>query len=94
LDTNVPCPIHFTEDELRAHAQDSDGWNEVQDFWDSVDGLVARDGWTSHETYDEAVAMFANLRKTGMEVMEGEEKERFEEQTRWADEIAENSAKK
>jgi hypothetical protein len=85
LGINIPCPIHFTEDELRSHSKDSEGWNEVQEFWDSVEGIVTRDGWTPSDKYEEALALFSELRETGLRVMIGKDKEYFEEQTRWAD---------
>lgn len=37
------CPYHFTEDELKSYAVDAEGWNEVQDFFDSIEDLVKRD---------------------------------------------------
>lgn len=79
------CPIHFTEDEQRKHLQDAEGWNEVQDFFDSIEGLVKRDGWTSNETFDEAVRFFSDLRKVGLQKMKGKEREEFEKETRWAE---------
>jgi len=79
-----PCPIHFTEEEIQNHMRDGEGWNEQADFWDGLDGFVARDGWTSHEKYPEALEMFANLREEGLKQMTGREKENFEKQTRWA----------
>jgi hypothetical protein len=70
---------------VRSHLKDGEGWNEVQDFWDSVAGVVTRDGWTHPDTYDDAVAVFSELRETGLKVTMGKDKEIFEEQTRWAD---------
>lgn len=67
LGVDFPCPIHFTEDELRIHAEESEGWNEVQEFWDYVSVIVSRDGWTSHERYDDAVALFKELREFGLD---------------------------
>ncbi|KAE8356230.1 kinase-like domain-containing protein [Aspergillus coremiiformis] len=78
------CPIHFTEAELKSHLQDAEGWNEVQDFFDGIDHLVKRDGWTSAETYDEAFAFFSKLREVGLRNMKGGNRERFEKETRWA----------
>jgi len=37
-----------------------------------------------NEDYDEALAMFAKLRESGLENLEGDEKEEFERATRWA----------
>ncbi|CEL11211.1 hypothetical protein ASPCAL14314 [Aspergillus calidoustus] len=67
---DFPCPFHFTEDELRKHAEDSEGWNEVQDFWASISSIVARDGWTPNEAYQDAA---------------GKEREDFQEQTKWVE---------
>ncbi|KAF9894411.1 Phosphotransferase enzyme [Aspergillus nanangensis] len=78
------CPYHFTEEELKSHAADADGWNEVQDFFDSIDGLVKRDGWTHPETFDAAFNFFSHLRKLGLKGMKGEERDVFDKQTSWA----------
>lgn len=77
------CPIHFTEDELKSHLVDAEGWNEVQDFFDSIEDLVKRDGWTHHETFNAALALFSDLRKMGLQHMRGKERENFKKQTRW-----------
>ncbi|KAJ0420258.1 phosphotransferase family protein [Aspergillus carlsbadensis] len=78
---DFPCPFHFTEDELRIHAEESDGWNEVQDLWDSISSTVARDGWTSNEGYQDAVALFKGLREAGLKTTQGKEREDFKKQT-------------
>ncbi|KAH7381813.1 kinase-like domain-containing protein [Cadophora sp. MPI-SDFR-AT-0126] len=80
-----PCPIHFTEEELQSHYRDGEGWNERADFWDSLAGLVNRDGWTSNATYDQALEMFAELREEGLKNLTGKERVDFEAQTRWAE---------
>jgi hypothetical protein len=85
LGFNVDCPIHFSQDELREHADDGDGWNEVQDFWRAVEGIVARDGWSSHSMHSEAMALFSELREIGLKNMIGKERRDFEAQTQWAD---------
>lgn len=82
---DVPCPIHFTEEDIQNHMRDGEGWNERANFWDAVAGLVARDGWTSNEMYEEAREMFARLREEGLKRMNGEEREEFERWTRWAE---------
>jgi len=85
LEFNTPCPIHFTEEEVQAHYKDGEGWNERADFWDSLAGFVSRDGWTSSETYDQAIEMFADLREEGLKTLTGKERAEFEAQTRWAE---------
>ena len=73
LGTGVPCPIKFLAQELEAHKQISEGWNETADFWSSLDGYVSSDGYTAHEDYDEARNMFSDMRKKGMATLEGKE---------------------
>ncbi|KAJ5294669.1 hypothetical protein N7508_009490 [Penicillium antarcticum] len=75
------CPYHFTQDELHIHAE---GWNEVQDFFNSIEGLVKRDGWTNPDKFDAAFNFFSELRERGLTLMKGEEKRAFNRQTRWA----------
>ncbi|KAL2006085.1 hypothetical protein VTN00DRAFT_9739 [Thermoascus crustaceus] len=78
-------PIHFSEDDLKIHLHDAERSHEVQDFFDSIDGLVKRDGWTHNETYDEALDFFSRLRKVGLREMKGKEREKFERVTPWAE---------
>ncbi|GAB1206468.1 hypothetical protein APSETT445_005157 [Aspergillus pseudonomiae] len=82
---DFPCPIHFTEDDLRVHAEESDGWNDVQEFWDSVADIVSRDGWTPHHSYDDAVSLFTELRDIGLKARVGKERDTFEKQTEWVE---------
>ncbi|PYH86530.1 hypothetical protein BO82DRAFT_370885 [Aspergillus uvarum CBS 121591] len=74
------CPYHFTQ--LHSHAGDGKGWNEVQEFFDSIEGFVKRDGWTSLDTFDAAFSFFSELRERGLRHMKGEEKRAFDRQTR------------
>ncbi|KAI2606604.1 kinase-like domain-containing protein [Hypoxylon sp. NC1633] len=78
-----PCPIVFTKQEIEAHHRESDGWNENADFWASVSSLVQRDGWTSNENYERAVALFAQLREEGLQHLDGEDRDEFERETQW-----------
>jgi hypothetical protein len=79
------CPYRFTQDELLGHSTDAENWNAVQDFFDSIEGLVQRDGWTSNEAYDDALKYFSELRQRGLDQMNGEERASFERQTRWVE---------
>ncbi|RAK76383.1 aminoglycoside phosphotransferase family protein, partial [Aspergillus fijiensis CBS 313.89] len=83
LGFDFPCPIHFTEDDFRVHAEESAGWNDVQDFWNSVADVVSRDGWTPHHLYGDAVSLFTELRDIGLKAMVGKERDAFEIQTQW-----------
>jgi hypothetical protein len=79
------CPYHFTQDDLLGHSTDAENWNAVQDFFDSIEDLVKRDGWTSHELFDTAVEWFLELRNRGLDQMKGKERVTFERQTRWVE---------
>jgi len=68
------------------HYRDGEGWNERAEFWELLDGLIQCDGWTSNEIYDQALQLFAQLRKEGLQNLTGEELREFEQQTRWASE--------
>ncbi|KAL4935124.1 hypothetical protein BDV06DRAFT_217657 [Aspergillus oleicola] len=68
LGINIPCPIHFTDEDLRLHDKEGEGWNDVQDFWKSIEFIVMKDGWTSNESYDDACKLFGELRETGSSI--------------------------
>ncbi|PYI15295.1 hypothetical protein BO99DRAFT_436532 [Aspergillus violaceofuscus CBS 115571] len=71
------CPYHFTQDEPHSHPADAGGWNEVQGFFDGIEGLVKRDGWTSPDTFDAAFSFFSELRERGL-------RRALDRPTRWA----------
>ncbi|KAK5116399.1 hypothetical protein LTR62_007946 [Meristemomyces frigidus] len=79
-----PCPFTFTADELEKHAVESEGYDENAEFWSSISGLVARDGFVLVEDYEEAFELFAGLREEGLRVFVGREREDFEKATGWA----------
>ena len=60
---------------MQSHLEQGEGWNEVQDFWNSVSGLLQKDGWTTSDRYDDAVALFAELRKIDWRDMVGKERD-------------------
>ena len=55
------CPYKFSPEEIRDHLEDASGWNEAQDFFDELDGLVDRDGWTHYDTFEQAREAFDDL---------------------------------
>ena len=85
INTDVPCPISFTDEELQSHIQDAEGWNERAEFWESLEGFVRRDGWTANDKYDRALEMFAKIRDQELQNLTGEDRREFEKQTRWAE---------
>ncbi|RAH43212.1 phosphotransferase family protein [Aspergillus brunneoviolaceus CBS 621.78] len=82
-----PCPLHFTEDELRVHDEETIGWNNIQGFWDVISPLVARDGFVHSDMYEEAAHMFKYVRNWGLEHVTGKVKERFEHATLMAADV-------
>jgi hypothetical protein len=81
-------PYHFTSEEIRQHREDGEGFNETQDFWDTLEGKVAQSGWTTTENFDDAVNYFARLRQIGLDSLNGTEREELEVQTRWVEQHA------
>ncbi|XMA20109.1 hypothetical protein WAI453_012900 [Rhynchosporium graminicola] len=65
--------------------RDAEGFNEQADFWDRMEGFIARDGWVSNERYEEALDLFANLQEEHLKQLTGEERSDFEKQSRWAE---------
>ncbi|KAJ0422488.1 phosphotransferase family protein [Aspergillus carlsbadensis] len=65
LDLRVDCPIIFSPEEIRKPHEDGEGWNEVQDFWDALSGIMERDGWTSHGTYEQALSIYSQIQAQG-----------------------------
>ncbi|KAB8204572.1 hypothetical protein BDV34DRAFT_213836 [Aspergillus parasiticus] len=61
LSRTVKCPIDFSSEEIRQHYEDGEGWNEVQDFWDALSGILSKDGWTSHATYNQALSIYSQI---------------------------------
>ncbi|KAF2463332.1 uncharacterized protein BDR25DRAFT_329731 [Lindgomyces ingoldianus] len=58
-------------------------YNDIRDFWDDLKGRVDDTSYTTHEFFDEAVALFSGLQENGLKTLEGQELKNFEEQTRW-----------
>ncbi|KAL3412570.1 hypothetical protein V8F44DRAFT_650908 [Aspergillus fumigatus] len=72
-------------DGLTTHEEESEGWNDVQEFWNSVANIVTREGWTPNHLYNNAITLFAELRNTGLKTMSGKEREDFKKQTQWVE---------
>ncbi|KAK8243411.1 kinase-like domain-containing protein [Phyllosticta capitalensis] len=83
INGEIPCAIEMTAEEMQANADGAEDWNAVADLWDTLSGIVQRDGWVSHENYEGACEVFALFKKIGLEHFEGEQREDFERITRW-----------
>jgi len=69
LNSETTCPISFIDKEIKAHLRDGEAWNKNTDFWNSLQGFVYWDGWTSKENYKQAIEMFAELREQGLQIL-------------------------
>lgn len=87
MDADVPLPYKFSQQELDAQARGAVEFNSVQDFWDMIAWAVDRDGWTSNETYPQAVSILGEIGKELLQAEDMDEKTRAEAQG-WVDRAA------
>ncbi|RMZ15130.1 hypothetical protein D0860_01771 [Hortaea werneckii] len=87
LNTNIACPIHFSNQEIEAHEEASSDWNVRAKFWDCLSGFVSQDGYTSLEDYEEARKLFKELREEGLQSLSGKELAEFEDQSKWVERL-------
>ncbi|KAI6789954.1 hypothetical protein KC361_g8216 [Hortaea werneckii] len=87
LNTGIPCPIHFSSQEIEAHEQASTDWNEKAEFWASLSGFVSPDGYTSHGDYEDARKLFKELREKGLQIFSGKELADFVDQSKWMEQL-------
>ncbi|KAL4950541.1 kinase-like domain-containing protein [Aspergillus filifer] len=52
-----------------------EGWNGIQDMWDSIEHFLDRDGWTSNETYENAESIYDDIKGFQDSQSKGQEKE-------------------
>ena len=56
---NISCPISFTEDQIRETKEQAEEWAAAfNEFNNLRSQIVGKDGWVSHEEYEEAMARF------------------------------------
>lgn len=81
----VPCPYTCTAEEVALHSRDSEGWNELMDFWGAMEwvGLATSDGWTSNETFEQALECFPQVRREILLTEPSAERGLIEAHTRW-----------
>jgi hypothetical protein len=91
FDTDMPCPYHFTQEELQRHDEEVEPFNDSQEFWSRFDGVLTDEGFALNETYEQAVEAVRGLRVVGLEGLEGEEREGFQRDTHWITELDERS---
>lgn len=84
FDADGPCPYEFSEEEIQKHREDGIAFNESQEFWESLSHIVSDEGYTSNEGFDSVMELFRGLREEHLSVLQGAEREQFDQQTRWA----------
>lgn len=61
----VPCPISFTKHEIHEAREQAQAWATTFNEFNGLRAqIVGKDGWVSHEEYDEAMTQFNAHRKT------------------------------
>lgn len=68
---DVPCPISFTSEEIREAREQAEAWAVAFNEFNSLRArILGKDGWVSHEEYDEAMAQLNKNEKTLEELKE------------------------
>jgi hypothetical protein len=70
----------FKEEQKKCLEEGEEGWNEVQDFSNSLSSGVQRDGWARRETFD-ALGIFQDLREAVLTELKGEDRKQYEKRT-------------
>jgi hypothetical protein len=66
----TPCPISFSKDEIDKSRQQVEAWADAYGEFDSLRANIAgKDGWVSHEEYDEAMRRW-NDNKATLELLQ------------------------
>ncbi|GKZ24427.1 hypothetical protein AbraIFM66951_010481 [Aspergillus brasiliensis] len=61
----TPCPISFTEDEIDKSRQQVKEWADAYSEFNSLQtNIIGKDGWVSHEEYNEALRRWDNNKAT------------------------------
>lgn len=76
-----PCSYHLPKEDVQQHYDQVDSFNASQEVWKRLNGILTPEGYTSNETFNEAVKIARSLREAGLQVLEGEERRIFEEET-------------
>lgn len=61
----IPCPISFTEDEIRNAGQEAHAWADAYGKFESLRTSIAgKEGWVSHDNYEEAIQNFQSHKES------------------------------
>ncbi len=77
-DASASCPFHFSTDEIELHNEDTKAYEKMHEVFEARGGIMRRDGWTSHETYNEAVGLYARLSNKKLGEIANRDGEHFE----------------
>lgn len=76
-------PYNFSPDEITRHQSDGGSYNDNADLWSFMREISSFDGYVSNEDYPSAVKALQSLRDTGMRELKGEERDEFDNITKW-----------
>ena len=62
-DFTIPCPISFTKEEIKEGRQQAQAWADAYNEFDNLRSQIAgKDGWVSHDEYEEAIRRFESYK--------------------------------
>lgn len=66
---DMPCPLSFTEEVVKKKRRQAQEWANVYSEFESLRaGVAGKDGWVSHDEYEEAMRLFT-MHKGRLEIL-------------------------
>lgn len=95
FDINEPSPYHyqFSDEEIERRSEEAGAFNASQEVWSKLDDILTTEGYTSNETFSSAVQVLKGLRETGLEGLNGKEREEFDKETRYVLDLTHKSSR-
>ena len=78
-----PCPYRFSPEEIRRHSEEAESFNNSQEFWKVLQGILTDKDYASNESLGQAVNILTTLREASLLNLVGTERRSFDEETRW-----------
>lgn len=55
MEFNIPCPIHFTKEEVQTHIQEVMIWDDVEELWRETKIFIDENGYISKKIIERAL---------------------------------------
>ena len=55
MEFNIPCPIHFTKEEVQTHIQEVMIWDDVEELWREMKIFIDENGYISKKDYRKGI---------------------------------------